>query len=292
MQYQNEEVKGLQAINIDEITDIGQTLPDGKYVARLSAVNGKDPREPGGAGTVEAIWDVLGEGPNASYEGMEIRIWYGLKVTRSGKNEKLYAAGISEIKQAFGAVGYTLPAGFAFPLNSVEAAKVYGAVLAPNRFPRIEIALFGDKYTDAQGNVKEIQRKKILGVPGASTAPVQAVANGNGAAGLGLVGGAATPPPAYAPQPAATGMPPGAPPPQAPPMAAPAPGLLPQQPAYANPSVVGMGGAPPTAMPPQVGAMPPQAPPPPQVAAAPPPGTVPVAPANGGGDILQALRLT
>lgn len=167
MNSSSEELK-VQAINIDEISDIGAILPNGRYVAKLTAVNPKEGID-GGAGTVEAVWEVL----EGEHEGTDIRIWYGLKITKNTKGDKVryYAPGISQMKAEFNNVGSPLPPGFPFPTDVTAAARLYAQHMIVTKVPRAHIALIEDSYEDKETHEKKIvQRKRVLGLatPGTS----------------------------------------------------------------------------------------------------------------------------
>lgn len=174
----------LAEIGLNEITDIGVSVPVGQYVCRLSQINPK-PGDENKSAAVETVFDIL----EGDYEGMEIRIYYTLSVTRSEKNGKIYAPGISDAKAAAAAVERPFPADYRFKTDPVEAAKAIGERLHPTKVARLVIAVWEDEYTTETGEKKKTFRRKVIGLQKTAQAGKTLTAPG-GVSGVGV------PPPA------------------------------------------------------------------------------------------------
>lgn len=109
-------------VNIDEITEIGQRVPVGRYSCRLIACEGKLSKK--SKPMVQATWEVL----KGEHEGSEITLFYSLSVTQKKDKRgtlRTYASGIVEMKAALAASGNPVPANYQFPLDMHKAAQLY-----------------------------------------------------------------------------------------------------------------------------------------------------------------------
>jgi hypothetical protein len=108
-----------ETIRIDEISDVGAIVPDGRYTARLVDAQGKMSSNPTNPNPmVIATFEIM----KGEYEGLETSKFYVLNVSR--KNGKVYAGGIMDFKKTCAAVGRPLAPGFAFPLDKEAAARL------------------------------------------------------------------------------------------------------------------------------------------------------------------------
>ena len=149
---ETERLTGLASINLDDIAEIGEIVPVGRYCAALAVCNGKTSKN--GNPMLEVRYEVK----QGDQMGSEIAAWYTLTVTR-GKNGKLYSPGLQELKAIFTAVG--VPAPSPFPLDQTLAAQAFGIALAGKLLDIHVIAESRDEdELDAAGN-KTGNKKKV-----------------------------------------------------------------------------------------------------------------------------------
>jgi hypothetical protein len=154
-----EKIADLKAINIDEISEIGQNVPIGRYIMRVTDVvphvSGKD------NDVVFATGPVLRgiDGKPSEQEGLDLRLAFNLGVYLSPKNNKKYAGGISDMKAAFAAVGKPLPRGFNLDLNPNSVAR-----LVAERLGKLNLDVL--VYEELGKDGKTYNRSRVLGIEG------------------------------------------------------------------------------------------------------------------------------
>jgi hypothetical protein len=110
--------QAYETVRLDEISDIGAVVPDGRYTARLTGAEGKMSKAETPNPMVVANFEIL----KGEHEGLESSKFFVLNVSR--KNGKVYAGGIMDFKRTLANVGKPLPTGYAFPLDKDAAANL------------------------------------------------------------------------------------------------------------------------------------------------------------------------
>lgn len=164
-------------INVDEIVGVGARVPAGRYVAKLIAVEGKMSKKD--KPMIEARYEIQ-EGKDAEgndRSGDDLLAFYSLAVTApKKKGQRPFAPGIVEMKTAFAAVGAPLPAGYGFPIDEKQAAKLFAKQLGKKL---LDIAVLEEKTKDKETNEERINtRVKILGLAKKGAAAAAPAASG------------------------------------------------------------------------------------------------------------------
>ena len=150
-----------EKISIDEIIEIKERVPVGRYQARLLDVDARESKAQ--KPMVTALFEVL----DGEHAGAEITIFYSLVVT-PGKRGGVFAGGILDLKKTFAAVGTPLPAGFNMPYGDMAAAEQIRKLYHKNLHGKtVEIAVLPDKGReqkfDSEGKPIVYTRAQVIG---------------------------------------------------------------------------------------------------------------------------------
>lgn len=171
------EVYTGDSVNLGKISDIGGFNTVGEYIARL---NRMDPTTSAkGDPMLLAYFEIL-EGP---YEGEEIRFQFWLGARKDKETGRIFAPGVSEIKQSCAMIGQSL-GDIDFKLDAAAAGRIFGAQFI-NKRVRVKVLPDPDRK-DKDGNKVEGKwidgkwlgpvRPKILGLLGVGVAGTTAAA--------------------------------------------------------------------------------------------------------------------
>lgn len=151
-------------VTLDQISDFGDLIPAGedfwakavKIAADLTkAKEGAAPGTTGGKPYVAVTFNVL----SGKYEGIDFTKWYFLNISK-GKNGKLYARGVMQLKKDMEAIGKPLPADHRFAmeptLNEAQGlAQIVGERVRPTNTPRIHFKSIGEQYQEQDPNTQQ-----------------------------------------------------------------------------------------------------------------------------------------
>jgi hypothetical protein len=203
-----DEIEDSGEVMLSDISEFGESVPKGRYKARLAACNGKmskfEPSHP----EVEAAFDIL-EGDE---EGSTLTFYFGLNVSvtkiKRGPNigkDMVTARGITDMKAACAAIGKPLPDQPFKKKPSVEDAQRMALEFAKRFHPdpskggvgMVEIAVLekqrvkkvGDKWVDqVDENGKPVMKPfpKVIGPWGGMSSAGAQASNPTPLAGIGL----------------------------------------------------------------------------------------------------------
>ena len=158
-----------EKINVDEIAEIKDRVPVGRYQCKLLDVDARESKAQ--KPMVTALFEVL----EGEHVGAEITIFYSLTVS-TGKNGRKFAGGIIDLKKTFAAVGKPLPSGFNMPYGDMEAAEQVRKLYAKQVGQlKVEIAVLPDKGReqkfDSDGKPIQYTRAQVIGTKKVTVAP-------------------------------------------------------------------------------------------------------------------------
>jgi hypothetical protein len=172
-------------VSIDEIVEIGQTVPPGRYVVRMISCDAKASSK--GNPMLVVTYEVM----QGEHEGLEATCYYTLMAVK-GKDGRVYAGGLTELRKIFAAVGKPLPAGYKWELGnpSVPNSNEKSMALYRKMFMekvsamvKLEMLIVPDKNSprknrdtdelvkDDDGNQLYNSRRTIVGLANRSVAP-------------------------------------------------------------------------------------------------------------------------
>ena len=141
------EVYKPESVNLGEIADLGGFNAVGEYTGRLNRLDPTTSSK--GDPMLVAYFEVL-EGPHA---GEEIRFNYWLGARKNKKTSRIFAPGVSEIKQACAMIGSKLNENMDFRLDANFAGQLFNKVFGGKRV-RIKV-LPDPERKDRDGNKVE-----------------------------------------------------------------------------------------------------------------------------------------
>lgn len=125
------EVYKPESVNLGEISELGGFNKTGEYIARL---NRMDPTTSSkGDPMLVAYFEVL----EGAHEGEEIRFNFWLGARKDKQTGRIFAPGVSEIKQACQMIGQPL-GDIDFKLEAQSAGRIFGAMFI-NKRVRIKV---------------------------------------------------------------------------------------------------------------------------------------------------------
>ena len=134
------------SVNLGEIAELGGFNKVGEYVARLIRM---DPTKSSkGDQMLVAYFEIL----EGKYEAEEIRFNFWLGARKDKITGRIFAPGVSEIKQAAAAIGSPLGDG-EFKLDAAAAGRIFGQLFVQKRV-RIKVLPDTDRK-DSSGNKVE-----------------------------------------------------------------------------------------------------------------------------------------
>ncbi len=163
-------------IRLDTISEMGSSVPPGRYKMRLSRVEAKDSTK--GNPMVVAGFDVIDGTPAAdkegktpdieSIKGLEASAFFSMYVGKSEKSGRIIAPGIMDFKSAAAAVGRPLADDAIFPGNAKDAARLIHDTFHPKNIGEVEVVIYLEP--DRNDATKTRSKVKIIGRWGASGA--------------------------------------------------------------------------------------------------------------------------
>lgn len=195
-------------VTLDQISDFGDIIPAGedfwakaiKIAADLTKIQEGKP-ESGGKPFVAVTFNVL----TGKFEGIDFTKWYFLSITE-GKNGKLYARGVMQLKKDLEAIGKPLPSDHRFAMkptlnDAQELVKLVGERIRPSSTPRIHFKSIGEQVQEQ--NKQTEKWEDAFNADGSPKMRTVYVVIGTGAEPAGgndnfVAGGGTQPPPASA----------------------------------------------------------------------------------------------
>lgn len=166
----------IDQIAIDEVTDINQVVPIGRYTAKMT--NGSSSISQAN-NPVATIYLTILEGEN---EGMDILKRFTMiatERTEANGRKTVFSNAVSEIKAICHAVGDPLPKGYVVNGNPDEVCKLMAQKIGKKK---LDVLVFETKYKK-NGEEKTYIDSRILGLaganPGAVTLAAAPSANGS-----------------------------------------------------------------------------------------------------------------
>lgn len=178
-----------QGIRLDQISEMGASVPPGKYKLKLSRVEAKDSNA--GNPMIVAGFDVLdgtpavdpvtGVAPDINtIIGLECSKFFTMYVGKNAKGRTI-APGIMEIKAMAAAIGKPLADDFVFPGRVQDAARLVHDLLHPKSAGELEAFIVREK--DRKDANKMRTNVRIIGRWGQSGSSEMAAPAAAGASG-------------------------------------------------------------------------------------------------------------
>jgi hypothetical protein len=159
-----------QGIRLDSISEMGSSVPVGRYKVKLSRVEAKDSKQ--AIQMVIAGFDVIDGTPSdpdndiENIKGLETSAFYSMYVGKSEKSGRTIAPGIMEFKASAAAVGKPLADDYIFPGNVKEAARLVHDTFHPKSVGELEAVVIEEP--DRKDKTKKRLKTRIIGRWGAS----------------------------------------------------------------------------------------------------------------------------